>query len=94
MREIALDVAEGADMIIIKPGMPYLDIVSQASQNFKLPVISYQVSGEYAMLKFAAEKNVLDFDAAFFESLISMKRAGAAAIITYGAAEMAKKLSR
>lgn len=92
MREIELDVAEGADMIIVKPGMPYLDIVSQASQNFKLPIISYQVSGEYAMLKFAAEHGAFDFDAAFYESLMSFKRAGASAIITYGAIEAAKKL--
>ena len=90
MREIALDVSEGADMIIIKPGMPYLDVVKEASQNFKLPIISYQVSGEYAMLKLAAEKNLLDFEAAFFESLIAFKRAGASAVITYGAIEAAK----
>ena len=92
LREVALDVAEGADMIIIKPGMPYLDVVSQVSQNFKLPVIAYQVSGEYAMLKFAAEKGAFDFDAAFYESLTSFKRAGASAVISYGAVEVAKKL--
>ncbi len=92
LREIALDVSEGADMIIIKPGMPYLDVVKEASQNFKLPIISYQVSGEYAMLKLAAEKNLLDFDAAFFESLIAFKRAGASAVITYGAIEAARKI--
>ncbi len=92
MREIELDVAEGADMIIIKPGMSYLDIVSQASQNFELPIISYQVSGEYAMLKFAAQHSAFDFDAAFYESLMSFKRAGASAIISYGAIEAAKKL--
>ena len=92
MREIALDVSEGADMIIIKPGMPYLDVVKEASQNFKLPIISYQVSGEYAMLKLAAEKKFLDFDAAFFESLIAFKRAGASAVITYGAIEAARKI--
>jgi len=92
LREVALDVAEGADMIIVKPGMPYLDVVSQVSQNFKLPVIAYQVSGEYAMLKFAAEKGAFDFDAAFYESLTSFKRAGASAVISYGAVEVAKKL--
>jgi porphobilinogen synthase len=92
MREIALDVSEGADMIIIKPGMPYLDVVKEASQNFKLPIISYQVSGEYAMLKLAAEKNLFDFDAAFFESLIAFKRAGVCAVITYGAIEAARKI--
>jgi porphobilinogen synthase len=93
MREIELDVLEGADMIIVKPGMPYLDIVSQASQNFKLPIISYQVSGEYAMLKFAAENGAFDFDAAFYESLMSFKRAGASAIISYGAIAAAKKMA-
>jgi porphobilinogen synthase len=92
LREIALDVAEGADMVIIKPAMAYLDIVARASAEFKLPLISYHVSGEYAMLKFAAEKGALDFDAAFYESLIAMKRAGSSAIITYGALEVAKKL--
>jgi len=92
LREVALDVAEGADMIIVKPGMPYLDVVSQVSQNFKLPVIAYQVSGEYAMLKFAAEKGAFDFDAVFYESLTSFKRAGASAVISYGAFEVAKKL--
>ena len=90
MREIALDVEEGADSVIVKPGMPYLDIISNASNNFELPIIAYQVSGEYAMLKFAAEKGVLDFDQAFYESLIAFKRAGARAIITYGAIEIAR----
>lgn len=93
LREIALDVEEGADMIIVKPGMPYLDIVSQASQNFKLPIISYQVSGEYAMLKFAAENGAFDFDAAFAESLMAFKRAGASAVISYGAIEAVKKIN-
>lgn len=92
MREIELDVDEGADTIIIKPGMPYLDIVSQAAQNFSLPIIPYQVSGEYAMLKIAAEKGIFDFDKAFFENLVAFKRAGASAVITYGAIEAAKKL--
>jgi porphobilinogen synthase len=66
-------------------------VVLQASQNFKLPIISYQVSGEYAMLKFAALQGVLDFDSAFFESLMAFKRAGASAVISYGAIEAAKK---
>jgi len=93
LREIALDVEEGADLIIIKPGMPYLDIVKEASQNFHLPIISYQVSGEYAMLKHAAAAGAFDFDVAFFESLMAFKRAGAKAIISYGAIEMAKKIN-
>lgn len=92
LREIALDVSEGADMIIVKPGMPYLDIVSQASQNFKLPIISYQVSGEYAMLKHAATQGAFDFEAALFESLTAFKRAGASAVISYGAIAAAKKI--
>ncbi len=92
MREIQMDVEEGADMIIVKPGMPYLDIVSRASQNFKLPIISYQVSGEYAMLKHAAKQGAFDFDTAFLESLTCFKRAGASAVISYGAIEAAKKL--
>lgn len=92
MREIALDVAEGADMIIIKPAMTYLDIIKEASQNFKLPIIGYQVSGEYAMLKQAAAVGAFDFDATFYESLIAVKRAGASSIITYGAIEAAKKI--
>ncbi len=91
MREIALDIDEGADLIIVKPGMPYLDIVSQAAENFPLPIISYQVSGEYAMLKTAAAQGAFDFDQVFFESLMSFKRAGASAIISYGAIEAAKR---
>ncbi len=93
LREIAMDVEEGADMIIVKPGMPYLDIVSRASQTFKLPIISYQVSGEYAMLKHAASKGAFDFDTAFLESLICFKRAGASAVISYGALSAAKIIS-
>lgn len=79
---------------MIKPGMPYLDIVCKAKQNFNLPIFVYQVSGEYAMLKFAAEHNCLDFDAALIESLTAMKRAGANAIFTYGALEAAHILRK
>lgn len=92
MREIALDVSEGTDAIIIKPGMPYLDIVKQAKENFRLPIFSYQVSGEYAMLKHAANAGAFDFNEAMMESLICFKRAGANAIITYAAVEIAKKI--
>lgn len=91
LREIALDSKEGADMLIIKPGMPYLDIIARASQTCQLPLIAYQVSGEYAMLKHAAAAGALDFDKALHESLIAFKRAGCKAIITYGALEFAKK---
>ncbi len=90
LREIEQDVFEGADMLIIKPALPYLDIMKEASQNFNLPLIAYQVSGEYAMLKFAAMQGSFDFDAAMIESLIACKRAGASAIISYAAIEVAK----
>lgn len=92
LREIEQDVLEGADMIIIKPGLPYLDIIKSTSQNFDLPIIAYQVSGEYAMLKFAAENNCLDFNQAMFETLIAFKRAGCTSVITYAAIEVAKLL--
>ena len=92
LREIALDVAEGADMVMVKPGMPYLDIVTQASQRFNLPVLAYQVSGEYAMIKAAAQNGWLDGNKAMLESLLAFKRAGATAILTYAAIEMAEKL--
>ncbi len=92
IREINLDVVEGADMLIIKPGLSYLDIVVKAKQSCNLPIISYQVSGEYAMLKLASQGGSLDFNAALYETLIAFKRAGATAIITYGAMEMAARL--
>lgn len=91
MREIYLDEQEGADMLIIKPAMAYLDIIARAKNEVKLPLIAYHVSGEYAMLKLAAEKNALDFEAAYYESLIAIKRAGSSAIITYGAMLAAQK---
>jgi len=92
MREIQQDIAEGADILIIKPAMPYLDIIKEASQNTDLPLVAYQVSGEYAMMKFAAIQNAFDFIDTMYESLIACKRAGASAIITYAAIEMAKKI--
>jgi porphobilinogen synthase len=92
IREIELDIQEGADILIVKPGMPYLDIVAKAKQICNLPIVSYQVSGEYAMLKLAAQNNLLDFNAALYETLIAFKRAGANAIITYGAMEIAENL--
>ena len=90
IREIAMDVREGADMIIIKPGICYLDIVAKAKLNFNLPIISYQVSGEYAMLKLAAKNNLIDFKSALIENLTAFKRAGASAIISYGSMEAIK----
>jgi porphobilinogen synthase len=92
IREVALDIAEGADMVMVKPGMPYLDIVQRVSETFKVPTLAYQVSGEYAMITAAAEKGVLDLDRAIIESLLAFKRAGAAAVFTYFAPKVAKML--
>ncbi|MDA9721316.1 porphobilinogen synthase [Candidatus Pelagibacter sp.] len=82
LREVALDIKEGADMIIVKPGMPYLDIIRDVKNNFKIPVIAYQVSGEYSSIQYAISKKILD-KKSIYESLVSFKRAGANAIITY-----------
>ncbi len=92
LREVALDIAEGADMVMVKPGMPYLDIVRRVKDEFKVPTFSYQVSGEYAMLKAAAQNGWLDHDAVMMESLLAFKRAGADGILTYFAIDAAKKL--
>lgn len=92
LREIALDISEGADFAIIKPGMPYLDIIERASSRFNLPIIAYQVSGEYAMIEAAAAAGYIDRDRIIMESLIAFRRAGATAILTYHAAEVADRL--
>jgi len=94
LREVALDIAEGADMVMVKPGMPYLDIVRRVKQEFKVPTFAYQVSGEYAMLKAAAQNGWLDHDAVMMESLLAFKRAGADGILTYFAMDVAKKLKQ
>ncbi|WP_341764503.1 porphobilinogen synthase [Candidatus Tisiphia endosymbiont of Beris chalybata] len=94
MLEIEHDLSEGADMIIIKPGMMFLDIIREAAMNFNTPIFAYQVSGEYAMLKFAAEAKALNWHAALIESLICFKRAGARGILTYAALEAAKILQQ
>jgi porphobilinogen synthase len=91
LREVALDIKEGADMVIVKPGLPYLDIIKQVKDNFKIPVIAYQVSGEYSLLKNGI-KNKLINNQAILESLMSFKRSGASAIVTYFALEIAEKL--
>ena len=91
MREIALDIQEGADMVMVKPGMPYLDIVRRVKDNFGMPTFVYQVSGEYAMLKGAVERGWLD-EKVVLESLLGFKRAGADGVLTYFAVEAAKKL--
>ncbi len=93
MREIELDIEEGADIIMIKPAMPYLDIIREARENFDHPIAAYQVSGEYAMLHAAARNGWLDLDTVMMESLISIKRAGADMILTYFAIQAAKALS-
>ncbi len=92
MREIALDLAEGADMVMVKPGMPYLDIVRRAKDTFAAPTFVYQVSGEYAMVKAAAANGWLDHDAVMMESLLAFKRAGADGILSYFALEAARLL--
>ena len=91
LREVALDVKEGADMVMVKPGLPYLDIISLVKENFKIPVIAYQVSGEYSMLTNAKNKGIID-DGAVLESLIAFKRAGANAIVSYYADRLDKIL--
>ena len=94
LREVALDVAEGADMVMVKPGMPYLDIVRRVKETFRLPTYAYQVSGEYAMLKAAAQNGWLDEKACVLESLLAFKRAGADGILTYFALDAAAWLRR
>jgi porphobilinogen synthase len=92
LREVALDIAEGADMVMVKPGMPYLDIVRRVKDEFKVPTFAYQVSGEYAMLKAAALNGWLDHDAVMMESLMAFKRAGADGVLSYFAIDAAKAL--
>ncbi|MFO1057043.1 MAG: porphobilinogen synthase [Dongiaceae bacterium] len=92
LRECALDVAEGADMLMVKPGMPYLDVVWRVKEAFGLPTYAYQVSGEYAMLKAASERGWLDGEKAMAEALLCFKRAGADGILTYAAVDTARRL--
>ena len=92
LREVQLDIAEGADMVMVKPGMPYLDIVRRVKDTFRMPTFAYQVSGEYAMLKAAAANGWLDHVAVMMESLLAFKRAGADGVLTYFALEAARKL--
>ncbi len=94
LREVALDLAEGADMVMVKPGMPYLDVVRRVKDEFKVPTFAYQVSGEYAMLKAAAQNGWLDHDAVMMESLLAFKRAGADGVLTYFALEAARLLRK
>ena len=92
LREVALDIAEGADMVMVKPGMPYLDIVRRVKDEFRVPTFAYQVSGEYAMLKAAAANGWLDHDAVMMESLLAFKRAGADGVLTYFALDAAQRM--
>jgi porphobilinogen synthase len=84
-----MDINEGADFIMIKPGMPYLDVIKTANDKFNFPIFAYQVSGEYAMIKAATNNGWLDYDKVIYESLIGFKRAGASAICTYAALDVA-----
>ncbi len=93
LREVALDISEGADMVMVKPGMPYLDIVQRVAETFRLPTFAFQVSGEYAMIQAAAQNGWIDGDRAMMESLGGFKRAGCAGIITYFAPRAAKTLA-
>ena len=92
LREVALDLQEGADMVMVKPGMPYLDVVRRVKEAFRVPTYAYQVSGEYAMLRAAADNGWLDGERAVMESLIAFKRAGADGVLTYAAVEAARRL--
>ena len=90
-REVALDIKEGVDMVMVKPGMPYLDVIKSIKENFKIPVLAYQVSGEYSLIKNGIKNNLINKEA-ILESLMCFKRAGASAIVTYFALEIAKNL--
>jgi porphobilinogen synthase len=92
LREVAMDIAEGADMVMIKPGMPYLDVLRRVKDEFRVPTFAYQVSGEYAMLKAAGAQGWIDGDACMMEALLCLRRAGADAILTYFAVEAARRL--
>lgn len=94
IREVAMDIAEGADMIMVKPGMPYLDIIREIKNTYDVPLSAYQVSGEYAMLYWAAQNNAFDFDAALMESLLSFKRSGVNFILSYGALRAAELIKQ
>ena len=92
-REVGLDIKEGADMVMVKPGLIYLDIIKKIKDNFKIPVLAYQVSGEYSSIKYAVKNKVLD-ENSILESIVAFKRAGACAIITYFALDVAKKIKQ
>jgi porphobilinogen synthase len=93
LREVALDIAEGADMVMVKPGMPYLDVVAAVRQRFEVPTFAYQVSGEYAMIEHAAAAGAGERDALIMETLLAFKRAGATGILTYHALDAARLIA-
>src|SRR5205807_3247654 len=93
LREVELDIKEGADMVMVKPGMPYLDVLRRVKETFNMPTFAYQVSGEYAMIMAAAQNGWLDGDKAMMESLVAFKRAGACGVLTYFAPRVAEKLA-
>ena len=94
LHEVALDIQEGADMVMVKPGLPYLDVLRRVKDEFGVPTFAYQVSGEYAMLQSAIDNGFLDGDKVILESLLAFKRAGADGILTYYAMEAAEQLAR
>jgi porphobilinogen synthase len=93
LREVALDLAEGADMVMVKPGLPYLDIVAAVAREFRVPTFAYQVSGEYAMIEHAAAAGAGERDALILETLLAFKRAGAAGVLTYHALDAARLIN-
>jgi porphobilinogen synthase len=94
LREVEMDIGEGADSVLIKPGMPYLDVIRAVKDNFNVPVFAYQVSGEFAMIEFAAQHGAFERKAAMLESLAAFKRAGCSGVLTYYALEAARLLNR
>ena len=94
LREVALDIEEGADMVMVKPGLPYLDVLRRVKDAFGMPTFAYNVSGEYAMLNAAAQNGWLDYDKSMMECLLAFKRAGADGILTYHAVEAARLLKK
>ena len=94
LQEVALDIAEGADMVMVKPGLPYLDVIRQVKDKFQMPTFAYHVSGEYAMLMAAVQNGWLDHDRALMETMISFKRAGCDGVLTYAAPKIAELLSK
>lgn len=93
LREVALDIQEGADMVMVKPGLPYLDVLYRIKETFKMPTFAYNISGEYAMLKFAAEAGAIDYDKAVMETALCFRRAGADGILTYTALDVARQIN-